>query len=317
MKKQDYMFVYLIIISLLISNRGVWAQECRSPRVCESINWNFLGKADSAKAGAIKQKADQQAALIPEDLYAPDDGERHIHAWVDARLQEAKEGHASVVRISIVMNAGWGCTVPAPFCLEYSGGGCVYIKPTGNSQLLTKNFEGYMNDSSVTPEKRNALLSMSYQVEGYFVGKKKSLCKDPSEDQAGCCANNDAEYEFHVLRISDSPMGSSFHYQTQLPGGSPKPEGSVLNSGPKWAVLNASFPMTDAVARSRAGKLKSQLIEKGFGKTTLVDSRLIPKLWCCFDVVLVDRLATKEEAVLLQKKIAGLGIKNFSVVELY
>lgn len=317
MKKQDYMFVYLIIISLLISNRGVWAQECRSPRVCESINWNFLGKADAAKAGSIKQKADQQAALIPEDLYAPDDGERHIHAWVDARVQEAKEGHASVVRISIVMNAGWGCTVPAPFCLETSGGGCVYIKPTGNSQLLTNNHSYYFNSSYLPAEKRDDLLATRYLAEGYFVGKKKSLCNNLVEDEAGCCANDDAEYEFHILRVSDSPMGSSFHFQTQLPGGSSKPEGQMMTSGSKWGVLNAGFPMTDAAARLRASKLKSQLIEKGFGKTTLVDSRLIPKLWCCFDVVLVDRLATKEEAVLLQKKIAVLGIKNFSVVELY
>lgn len=280
--------------------------------LAEDINWSFLGKTDPQMA----QKIYKTSINVPEDLYAPDDENNSIHKWVNLRVNEAKDGYASLVRIPIETNFGWGCTPPSLYCLYFSGGGCVYVSLVGDTKLPT---EYNVEKCAGSGENARAYCATSWKAEGYFTGQSKKICGEPDQKESeGCCTSFDAEYEFHVTKIMPSQnAGSSFNFDIILAGRSPLPSGNVIKNGPVWGVYISNIRMSDPNGIKKADKLVAKLNGLGYKKTSVIDSRLIPTLWCCFHTVLIDRFDTESEAKKLKAELAKKKIDNIIVGKLY
>lgn len=283
------------------------------PASAENGNWSFLGKPDPQ----VAQKIYRSSIKIPEEINAPDDENNSIHKWVNQRVNEAKEGHASLVRIPIETNFGWGCTPPSRYCLYFSGGSCVYLSLIGNTELP---IEYNIKKCSYEPyEAARGYCATSWKAEGYFTGSSKKICSEPDQEESeGCCASLDVEYEFNVTRIMPSGRaGSNFYFDIVLAGGSPLPAGNLIKEGPVWGVYIANIRMSDPNGKTKAEDLATKLRNLGYKNVTVVDSRLIPTLWCCFYTILIDRFDTQSEANKLKDELAKKKIGALIVGRIY
>lgn len=132
---------------------------------------------------------------------APDTEDRAIYTWTENRITESLAGNKNMVKIPAIRNYGWGCKVPSKYCLGlFSGGGCVYVKFTGNDAPI-KQYENKCENAAV-PEEINKYCLVTWGLEGYFTKKTKEICADPTELEAGasCCSEKDNEYEFYVTK---------------------------------------------------------------------------------------------------------------------
>ena len=300
----------LVLILLLIVRTAV-AAGCTKPTVCENIDWSFLGGEDQVLAGKILSSANAISAKISPDILAPDNEKGDIHRWVKQRVEESVKGNASVVRVPILANFGWGCTPPSDYCLNFSGGGCVSVFFAGNEAQIN-DYHDKCESNGPYDKRRNEYCYAKWNAEGYFTGKIKKICTDPErEGSEGCCTERSDMYEFHVLRVKNAgDTKSDFLFKTMLPGASQAPKGDVIKDGPPFGVYVANLFMSDAKSLKKSENLTVKLISMGYSNTKQVDSRLIPAMWCCFDVVLIDRFEDEAAAKSLVKELKKKGISD-------
>ena len=262
-------------------------EACVSSSSCPNLDWSFLGpeNRDVRSRHVLKLRPVVIGAgiaaeeLTPEGQVAANHGA--VTDWVRFHHEAAQAGAASVVRLVLEHCVGWGSETPSSYTMH----GCfsdraVFIQPVGNSA-----FEAQCARCMETQDGdcRTRHCEPPVLVEGRFVGKTRTVMMDPEDPDT----RRDA-YELEVFRhkVVDPRAGEvsqdTIHplIEVCLPAGSPMPTES-LPPGRRFAVVHVAEPLWQPASLSAAKDVAQRFTQAGSDGVVVVDSRLIPSLWCC------------------------------------
>jgi hypothetical protein len=228
----------------------------------------------------------------PVAYVAPDAGVATLDTmmrFVKERVAKANAHELELVRMPIHMHGpGWGCTCPSYYV------GAQETASQTDTVFLDPTFE-----SAAAP----VALTETRIAEGYFTGKTT-----PSDGDPGIV---NTLYGFRVLRTrlatQDELEPENFRASVIASGASAGLERPMPDDKRVFLLIEASFPLgpgADDAAKKRADKFRAQ-----YPSIEVVDSRTVPGLFCCNDVVVLDRFATQYEAAAEEKRAKSLGAK--------
>jgi hypothetical protein len=218
--------------------------------------------------------------------------------WVKQRARRSKQGKPELVRIPITQRSmGWGCVCPEMFV------GASPDVGTGPWLAVT-----WAEGASPPPAGR---LGWVVLAEGYFTGEVEI-----EDHRAECDGCEEWLYKlqgFHALRFrqlrrDETEEGPSA--QLILPDIAMLGTAQPRDERP-WLVIAASIPKSQESAR-RARAVVEKLRAGGFASAAVLDSRLAPLLFCCFDLAVANRFATHEQAQAAMAKLRQKGFKPYA-----
>ena len=298
---------------------------CVTPDSCPGLDWSFLG--------TVSQVVRQQHVLnlrpmvlgggiaaeqpTPESRVA--DNHKAVVKWVGFHHEAARAGHASVVRLVLDHCIGWGSATPSSYTMH----GCftdyaVFVQPVGNTAFETRCEQCLQSQDAAC---RTRHCEPPVLVEGRFVGKTRAVEMDPDDPDTRRIA-----YEFEVFRFkslegeadvsSSDAVSPNRRTSVRLPAGSAMPPVEPLSKGPRFAVVHLVEPLWQPASLSVALETAQWLELSGMKYVKVVDSRLIPTLWCCGYAVIVGRYDTLAEARQVAAAYGKQGIEPIQVIDL-
>jgi hypothetical protein len=267
---------------------------CKRPAPVEHDTVQSVDAAPVASA-SVSVTASASASAVanepppaPVAYVAPDGGAtwETMMRFAKARVAKANAHELELVRMPIHMHGvGWGCTCPA-----------FYV---GTEEMASETMTVFLDptfESAAAP----VAATETRIAEGYFTGKTSPFHGDADTMYT--------LYGFRVLRTriatADELEPEGVHAKVIAAGGleRPTPEDKRI-----FLLIEASFPLgpgADEAAKKRADKFRAQ-----YPSIEVVDSRTVPGLFCCNDVVVLDRFATQAEASTEEKRAKSVGAK--------
>lgn len=208
--------------------------------------------------------------------------EELIRAWIAARIESAGAGRREIVRIPLIHKClGWGCVCPEWYIGESAGNAM-------GLDWLT------IDDAPYAELPSPGESGLELVAEGWFTG-----AKDTFEWRSGDELVEDYTLQgFHVerwRRMGDSDKDRTLSVVADAAATKAWPE--PLTDARPWVAIAHSVPRESKGAAEKAEKLRAALVEKGYAQAEILDSRQLPRLFCCFYSVVLGRYATEEEAL--------------------
>jgi hypothetical protein len=235
------------------------------------------------------------AAAAPAEVDASDacDGDPSVvEKWVRAHALLAKGGTRELVRIPLMRGSDdWTHNDEGDAPEEYVGSSSV--NPCGEAWLELEYEPG------LAPPPRRPSGAFEVVAEGYFTGRVGKRGRH-------------ATRQFHVLRwrsVHDD-QGERLVAQVVLAGAHADDKVAALDDKKPWLVVVDSLPRFASSTAKRSAELARKLVAAGFAEASVIDSRSAKLLFCCYDVILAGRYATREEAVAVSKQVARKGFKD-------
>jgi hypothetical protein len=269
---------------------------CKRPAPAQHDTVQIVDAMPVASASAAPSTSASTIANDPPPApvayVAPDGGGATLETmmtFAKARLAKAKAHELELVRMPIHMHGGgWGCTCPAFYV------GTMEMADEHATLWLDPTFESTAAPVTATDTRI---------AEGYFTGKTSPFQGDA-----------DSVYTLYGFRVLRTRIASPDELEPQnvranviASGTSAGLERPAPDDKRIFLLIEASFPLgpgADDAAKKRADKFRAQ-----YPSIEVVDSRTIPGLFCCNDVVVLDRFATQPEAAAEEKRAKSIGAK--------
>lgn len=267
------------------------------------MDWSFLGPANPAR---VKEHVRMLRPFVAEGNLVPEEpeiaerqrGEAVIH-WVSRLVASAAEGAGAVVTLTMTHCVGWGSATPS----EYTVFGCftplaIFVHPTNSPEFETR-CRACSREDDACVERECAPV----RVEGRFTGKIHKVQMDPEDPSTAR-----ESYEFFVFRhekagATREALEIDPAMEIRLPAGYPAPAGTPVTNGPRFAVVHEVDMVWAPTSLDLAHKLAEELKSSGMTKAFVMDSRLVPDIWCCSHLVVASRHTSLQEAKEAQKSL--------------
>lgn len=219
--------------------------------------------------------------------------------WLAERLRNARAGQRELVRLPIaIRSVGWGCPCPKAYIGQDPNGDIFSL-----GWLQIEALDG--TDLETTGGEAGAALV----AEGWFTGGtvKEDLRSSPDEP-------DDFIYTLDKIVVARTrPLrdGEPAELRVVLSHPAASEPVTPLSDGRPWLVIAGTVPFTATNHAARAEKLAASVRQAGFEDVEAIDSRRADRLWCCADVVVAGRFATKELAQERERALRKKGLKPY------
>jgi len=205
----------------------------------------------------------------------PLEDETAAQRWLRDRIRRAQHGKRDLVRVPIAFQStGWGCICPPHYV-----GDTPISTPSGDVTWL----EPVYADGVAPPESTDA--GWVILAEGEFTGEVETMREGEL-------------YRMHGFRVMRWRVLSDYESATLRVVERAEDRRAVapLADGRPWLVVAASIDRSVRGSATRAGALRESLVRAGFAAAEVLDSHAAPRLFCCYEVVVAGRFATRAEA---------------------